>query len=99
MFCICGTLIYVKSNSTKVECLRCKKENSVDMIRPIYTEVEIKGDSCIEAIDVSGAKIKHRCPACGAEEMMYNTVQVRSTDEGQTVFYSCECGYKFTVQS
>lgn len=89
----------MKSNSTKVECQRCKKENSIDMIRPIYTEVEVKGDSYAEAVDVSGAKIKHRCPACGAEEMMYNTAQLRSTDEGQTVFYSCECGHKFTVQS
>ncbi|KAG5860559.1 DNA-directed RNA polymerase-like protein [Encephalitozoon hellem] len=99
MFCICGTLIYVKSNSTKVECPRCKRENSVDMIKPIHTEVEVQRDLHVEAIDVSGAKIKYRCPACGSEEMMYNTAQLRSTDEGQTVFYSCECGHRITVQS
>lgn len=69
------------------------------MIKPVFTEIEVQRDSHIEVIEVEGAKIKHRCPGCGAEEMMYNTVQLRSTDEGQTVFYSCECGYRLTVES
>ncbi|CAD26438.1 DNA-DIRECTED RNA POLYMERASE I SUBUNIT M [Encephalitozoon cuniculi GB-M1] len=99
MFCICGTLVYVRSDSSRVECPRCKRENSVAMIKPTYTEVKVQRDLHIEAVDVQGAKIKHRCPACGAEEMMYNTAQLRSTDEGQTVFYSCKCGYRQTVQS
>lgn len=41
------------------------------------------------------ATIKKTCPECGRDEMRYTTVQLRSADEGSTVFYSCECGYKY----
>lgn len=41
-----------------------------------------------------GAKIKERCPKCGNHEMTFHTMQLRSADEGQTVFYSCpKCRY------
>lgn len=40
------------------------------------------------------ATIRQTCPECGREEMRYYTLQLRSADEGSTVFYSCECGYK-----
>ncbi|KHN69206.1 subunit M of DNA-directed RNA polymerase [Ordospora colligata] len=99
MFCVCGTLIHVASESRKIVCLRCKRENSIEMLKPVCKTVNIKKEAYFEQIEVKGAKIKHECPGCGNEEMMYNTAQLRSADEGQTVFYSCECGYKFTVQS
>ncbi|KAI8330576.1 transcription factor S-II-domain-containing protein [Chlamydoabsidia padenii] len=38
--------------------------------------------------------IKEKCPQCGNDEMAYHTMQLRSADEGQTVFYNCKkCGY------
>ncbi|ORX48845.1 hypothetical protein DM01DRAFT_1385401 [Hesseltinella vesiculosa] len=46
------------------------------------------------------AMIKEKCPQCGNDEMAYHTMQLRSADEGQTVFYNCKkCGYKFSVNS
>ncbi|KAI8853067.1 hypothetical protein BC829DRAFT_360313 [Chytridium lagenaria] len=40
-----------------------------------------------------GATIKEKCPKCEAPEMVFHTAQLRSADEGQTVFYSCvKCG-------
>jgi DNA-directed RNA polymerase I subunit RPA12 len=40
------------------------------------------------------ATINQTCQACGRPEMRYYTLQLRSADEGTTVFYSCECGHK-----
>ena len=40
------------------------------------------------------AVIDEQCPQCGNKEMRYYTKQLRSADEGSTVFYSCEkCGH------
>jgi len=40
------------------------------------------------------AIIAKDCPDCGRKEMFYHTKQLRSADEGSTVFYRCECGYR-----
>ncbi|ORY90437.1 transcription factor S-II-domain-containing protein [Syncephalastrum racemosum] len=46
------------------------------------------------------AMIKEKCPNCGNPEMAYHTMQLRSADEGQTVFYNCKkCGYKYSVNN
>lgn len=43
-----------------------------------------------------GAIIEEECPECGNQEMTFYTLQLRSADEGATVFYTCtRCGYKF----
>lgn len=99
MFCVCGTLITVESNSISIICKRCKKELKESDLGSVYTKKTLFKKEQIIIPEVKGAKIKHQCPNCNSEEMMYNTAQLRSADEGQTVFYSCECGYKLTVQS
>lgn len=36
-----------------------------------------------------GPIVERKCPICGNEKMSYATVQLRSADEGQTVFFTC----------
>lgn len=43
------------------------------------------------------AVIEKTCPDCARKEMFYTTVQLRSADEGSTVFYRCVCGFKYAV--
>ncbi|KAK7205933.1 hypothetical protein BZA70DRAFT_277458 [Myxozyma melibiosi] len=47
-----------------------------------------------------GATINEKCPQCGKDEMQYYSLQLRSADEGATVFYTCtDCGYKFSTNN
>lgn len=47
-----------------------------------------------------GPIVDRRCPKCGNERMSYATLQLRSADEGQTVFYTCtKCKFKETENS
>lgn len=39
--------------------------------------------------------IDHPCEKCGREQVRYYTQQLRSADEGTTVFYECDCGHKY----
>lgn len=43
------------------------------------------------------ALTQHTCARCGRKEMYFTTVQLRSADEGSTVFYTCVCGYKYAL--
>ncbi|PSS16765.1 hypothetical protein M430DRAFT_122409 [Amorphotheca resinae ATCC 22711] len=41
------------------------------------------------------AWIQQSCPECGREKVRFSAVQLRSADEGSTIFYTCDCGYKW----
>lgn len=44
--------------------------------------------------DADGPIVERKCPQCQNDTMSYATLQLRSADEGQTVFYTCtKCKY------
>lgn len=100
MFCKCGALIFFPTLvSEPIQCRRCFSKIDPHPFTISISKDFLKEEEHVD-IQVKGAKVDIPCPKCGKEEMMYNTAQLRSADEGQTVFYSCEgCGYKETVQS
>lgn len=41
------------------------------------------------------ARIRKDCPKCAATEMTWSEAQLRSVDEGTTIFFRCpDCGYR-----
>ncbi|KAI5180863.1 DNA-directed RNA polymerase I subunit RPA12 [Nematocida sp. AWRm80] len=73
------------------ECKECKIKINANYKGITKYKEYIHIDSINKRI---GSKIKEECPKCKSEYMYYYTMQLRSADEGQTVFYECECGYK-----
>merc|ERR1711991_988892 len=67
------------------------------------THVRESEEGIISAVLSGGpaeALIDEDCPECSAKTLAYHTRQMRSADEGQTIFYHClECGHKFTLDS
>lgn len=50
--------------------------------------------------EIEGPVVERKCPKCGNNKMSYATLQLRSADEGQTVFYTCtQCSFKETENS
>lgn len=56
-----------------------------------YASAKEADDSEDEA---DGPIVERSCPQCQNDKMSYATLQLRSADEGQTVFYTCtKCKY------
>jgi len=53
-----------------------------------------------ETEEEEGPTIDRKCPKCGHGKMSYAALQLRSADEGQTVFFTClKCKYKESENS
>lgn len=45
-------------------------------------------------------QVDEPCPKCRHPQMEFYTMQLRSADEGQTVFYECpNCGHKYSLNT
>jgi DNA-directed RNA polymerase subunit M/transcription elongation factor TFIIS len=60
-------------------------------LRAKRSEVQTLSEDDVNTTSV----IAQRCEECGREEVRYYTQQLRSADEGSTVFYECDCGHKY----
>lgn len=57
-------------------------------------------DSSDEDEKPEGPVVERKCNNCGNNQFSYSTLQLRSADEGQTVFYTCtKCNFKETENS
>ena len=84
----CGT--QTRDTSAKVVVSRSKPSAFPSALRQKHSTVQTVNADELE----TEAIIAKDCPTCHRKEMFYHTKQLRSADEGSTVFYRCLCGYK-----
>ncbi|GAC98482.1 likely RNA polymerase II core subunit [Pseudozyma hubeiensis SY62] len=97
LFCPnCGSLLDVPGDEDFIKCAPCgavQNAKALRQKRQLVNTAAALGDNN----KPQEATIKEKCPGCGNDEMNFHTLQLRSADEGTTVFYDCpKCGYKFS---
>ncbi|KAL5037256.1 DNA-directed RNA polymerase I core subunit rpa12, variant 2 [Batrachochytrium dendrobatidis] len=89
----CATVVDAKEFELRPVVTVSKQATFPDKPKPIVDPSDDNNDRTNAHLR-DGATIQEKCPKCDAPEMVFHTAQLRSADEGQTVFYSCVvCGY------
>ncbi|KAK9165119.1 hypothetical protein Scep_000310 [Stephania cephalantha] len=109
---MCGTMLYLKSSQyAKCRLCGLKQHaqeivgreirytiTAEDLRRDLGTApfVKLDGPLAGDDKDIERARANQPCPKCNHPWLEYTSRQMRSADEGQTIFYSCpRCGHKF----
>ncbi|CAL9054758.1 DNA-directed RNA polymerase I subunit RPA12-like [Musa acuminata AAA Group] len=116
LFCsMCGTLLSFDSLHF-ARCLLCGFKRAAGDIEgretrytvtaeDIRRELKIEPFVILESAPVDDeavqrAVVNEECPQCRHPQLEYYTKQLRSADEGQTVFYECpQCRHKFSINT
>ncbi|KAG2535794.1 DNA-directed RNA polymerase I subunit RPA12-like [Panicum virgatum] len=104
LFCgVCGTLLTFDSVHS-ASCPLCgfkRKAKEIEGKETRYTVTaedirrELKMDLLDEVLVVQRPVVTRSCPKCNHSKAEYHSIQTRSADEGETVFYECtKCRYK-----
>jgi DNA-directed RNA polymerase I subunit RPA12 len=84
-----------KDTSSKTVVTVSKPTAFPSALRAKRSEVQTLSEDDVNTTSV----IAQRCEECGREEVRYYTQQLRSADEGSTVFYECDCGHKWNTNN
>ena len=86
-------LLYTKDTSDKVIVSTSKPSAFPSALRSKHNDVQNVNTEELRVESIANEE----CPQCHAKEMFYHTKQLRSADEGSTVFYRCgECATNST---
>jgi DNA-directed RNA polymerase I subunit RPA12 len=108
-------LIATDLSTDTIKCMRCMSSHSIDLFLGLLSTSRIvfndpdqarkaynrakKKEKRVED-EATGPVVEMECPKCKHNRMSYKTLQLRSADEGQTVFFSClKCGAQFSENS
>eukprot|EP00658_Telonema_sp_P-2_P010503 TRINITY_DN13958_c0_g1_i1.p2 TRINITY_DN13958_c0_g1~~TRINITY_DN13958_c0_g1_i1.p2 ORF type:complete len:139 (-),score=36.76 TRINITY_DN13958_c0_g1_i1:488-904(-) len=109
-FCsCCGGLLTIPDFGKHIECANCNTQTAVTDFeqKSLFSSNKPRAfapDACMGGQATNRkdqlATVKETCPKCGYEEMAFYCLQLRSVDEGQTVFYSClNCGHTYATNT
>lgn len=103
----CGSIVIIPKKNDSTKCDICNYLIIYSKFENIYSKSKIFFNEDLKTkkydkkrINVDnklnlGPLVDRVCIKCGCEQMSYTTLQTRSADEGQTVFYTCvQCNNK-----
>lgn len=104
-FCArCGSVLPLPSyldDSSNVVCPICNLTVEAKFFNGVCSSTRIqfnqrdKSSKKRKTIEADGPIIERICTKCGHDQQSFATLQTRSADEGQTIFYTClKCGAK-----
>lgn len=102
-FCPCGAILDIADLRAKdgaLKCPDCPLELSLEISKPVSVALPMDGAKLAAASGLATRNdedlptVEEDCPSCGGHTAYYRTMQLRSADEGQTIFYTCvACRY------
>ena len=89
-----------RSNLSELDHLPESTTYSADRPTPLWAKSDEEQAALRKSSEPVRATIEEPCVKCGHPEVGYYTVQLRSVDEGQTVFYECpKCKHNWSVNN
>ncbi|XP_023331987.1 DNA-directed RNA polymerase I subunit RPA12-like [Eurytemora carolleeae] len=100
----CGGLLPNLKPQGDISCVVCTLKITGDEFKSTTTKYTVSFNKLKipkkKQEEAEGPVLERTCPKCSNNEMSFATLQLRSADEGQTVFFTCtKCGYKETENS
>ena len=88
------------SNLAELHELPSRTTYSMPRPTPIWAKSDEEQQALRQSKEPVRATIEEPCVKCGHAEVGYYTVQLRSVDEGQTVFYECpSCKHTWSINN
>eukprot|EP01089_Gocevia_fonbrunei_P001076 TRINITY_DN11029_c0_g1_i1.p1 TRINITY_DN11029_c0_g1~~TRINITY_DN11029_c0_g1_i1.p1 ORF type:complete len:130 (+),score=3.53 TRINITY_DN11029_c0_g1_i1:39-428(+) len=104
----CHSILPLTSSDT-INCPKCDCFITRDELQPsdisnsLIPTIDIRDSISVSTNATkkqSRAVVNEECPECGNAKMFFHTMQLRSVDEGTTVFYECtKCGHKYSTNN
>eukprot|EP01028_Stygiella_incarcerata_P013291 TRINITY_DN81818_c0_g1_i1.p1 TRINITY_DN81818_c0_g1~~TRINITY_DN81818_c0_g1_i1.p1 ORF type:complete len:143 (-),score=25.33 TRINITY_DN81818_c0_g1_i1:149-577(-) len=100
---VCGTRVSVDVFLRKTQHTSVFPSRPLDLVEKGRSATRLTGSIGKEAEEddpMQLAIVNEMCPKCHHNQLSFYTLQLRSADEGQTVFYTClRCKHKFSVNT
>eukprot|EP01095_Lingulamoeba_sp_RSL-Kostka_P003881 TRINITY_DN149_c0_g1_i1.p1 TRINITY_DN149_c0_g1~~TRINITY_DN149_c0_g1_i1.p1 ORF type:complete len:120 (+),score=16.90 TRINITY_DN149_c0_g1_i1:344-703(+) len=106
-FCYeCGTLLDMPTVGIEIICDRCKSTCLIsDFSNKTIVSTSKKHTAGLKQTSIDDGddrpiSTNETCQQCGCNQIYYSMFQLRSADEGQTIFYECvDCRFIWSVNN